>query len=57
MQWYWCAYLGQGHGRGQGRVRLQPLQAGTQLQPLSSDVDSIMPYSQRLPVSIIVTLV
>jgi len=45
---------GRGQGQSQGRVRLQPLQAGTQLQTVSSDVDALTSWSQLLPVSNVV---
>ena len=34
-------YRGQGRDRGRGRVRLQPLQAVSQLQTLSNNVEAL----------------
>jgi len=40
-----------GRGQAQGRVRLQPLQAGTQLQTVSGDGDPLTTWSHPLTVS------
>ena len=45
--------IGTGRGRSRGRGRLQPLQAGTQLQTLSSGVDPVTSWPHPLPVSTI----